>query len=124
MDFMTSVRTCLGKYATFSGRAQRSEYWWFVLFNFIGSIILNIIDTAIIGMPALSIVWALGLLLPALSVSVRRMHDLDKSGWWILVAFIPLLGFILIIYWFVQRGSEGPNRFGADPLAGARYAAA
>ncbi|PWK59889.1 DUF805 domain-containing protein [Roseicyclus mahoneyensis] len=124
MDFMTSVRTCLGKYATFSGRAQRSEYWWFVLFNFIGSIILNIIDTAIIGVPALSIIWALGLLLPALSVSVRRMHDLDKSGWWILVAFIPLLGFILIIYWFVQRGTEGPNRFGSDPLASGRYAAA
>jgi len=124
MDFMTSVRTCLSKYATFTGRAQRSELWWFVLFNFVGSIILNVVDTTIFGMPALSVIWSLGLLIPGIAVAVRRMHDLDKSGWWILIVFIPLIGIILYIYWFVQRGTVGANRFGSDPLSGTGYAAA
>ena len=124
MDFMTAVRTCLSKYVTFSGRAQRSEFWWFYLFNIIGSVVTNIIDTSIIGMPATSILWMLGLLLPGIAVSVRRMHDLDKSGWWIFIVLIPIVGIILYIYWFVQRGTVGDNRFGPDPLAGEGYAAA
>jgi len=124
MDFTTSVRTCLEKYATFTGRAQRSELWWFVLFNFVGSIILNVVDTAILGMPALSVLWSLGLLIPGIAVAVRRMHDLDKSGWWIFIVLIPLIGIILYIYWFVQRGTIGANRFGPDPLAGSGYATA
>ena len=124
MDFMTAVRSCLSKYVTFSGRAQRSEFWWFYLFNIIGSVVTNIIDTSIIGMPATSILWMLGLLLPGISVSVRRMHDLDKSGWWIFIVLIPIVGIILYIYWFVQRGTVGSNRFGPDPLAGQGYAAA
>lgn len=124
MDFPTAVRTALGKYATFSGRAQRSEFWWFYLFNVIGSVIVNVIDTAVIGIPALSIVWMLGMLIPGIAVSVRRMHDLDKSGWWIFIVLIPIVGIILYIYWFVQRGTVGPNRFGDDPLAAGGYAAA
>ncbi len=118
MDFKTAVRTCLENYTNFTGRAQRSEFWWFVLFNFIGSAILNFVDTAIIGMPALSIIWMLGLLIPGIAVSIRRMHDLDKSGWWILIPLVPIVGVILYIYWAAQRGTVGPNRFGPDPLAG------
>ncbi|WP_345229517.1 DUF805 domain-containing protein [[Roseibacterium] beibuensis] len=115
---MTAVRTCLSKYVDFSGRAQRSEFWWFYLFNIIGSAVANVIDTAVLGFPALSLIWMLGLILPGIAVSVRRMHDLDKSGWWIFIILIPIVGVILYIYWFVQRGTVGPNRFGPDPLAG------
>jgi len=124
MDFKQAVQTCLNKYADFAGRAQRSEFWWFVLFNFIGSIVLNIIDTAILGVPALSILWTLGLLIPGIAVSIRRMHDLDKSGWWILIPLVPIVGIILYIYWAAQRGTAGANRFGPDPLAGRGYATA
>lgn len=121
MDFMSAVRSCLNNYVTFSGRAPRSEYWWFFLFNIAGSVVANIVDIALmgtLGFPIFSIAWTLGLILPAIAVSVRRMHDLDKSGWWIFISLVPILGFILIIYWFVSRGTEGANRFGADPLGG------
>lgn len=124
MDFMTAIRSCLDKYVTFSGRARRSEFWWFFLFNLIGSAIANVIDTGVIGLPILSIVWMLALLLPGISVSVRRMHDLDKSGWWIFIVLIPLIGFLIYVYWFIQRGTEGPNRFGPDPFDGAGYVTA
>lgn len=116
MDFMTAVKKCLNNYATFSGRAQRSEYWWFYLFNIILSVVANIIDAAI-GIPIFSIIVLLGLIIPGIAVSVRRMHDLGKSGWWIFIALIPLIGIILLIYWFVSRGTEGPNEYGPDPLA-------
>jgi uncharacterized membrane protein YhaH (DUF805 family) len=118
MDFMSAVRSCLSNYVTFSGRAPRSEYWWFFLFNIIGAVVTNVIDVSVIGMPLTSIIWSLALILPGIAVSVRRMHDLDKSGWWIFIGLIPILGLILIIYWFVSRGTEGANRFGSDPLGG------
>lgn len=124
MDFKQAVQTCLNKYATFTGRAQRSEFWWFVLFNFIGSIVLNTIDTTMFGMPALSVLWTLGLLIPGIAVSIRRMHDLDKSGWWILIPLVPIVGIILYIYWAAQRGTVGSNQYGPDPLAGQGYATA
>jgi uncharacterized membrane protein YhaH (DUF805 family) len=130
MDFMTSVRTVLGKYVTFSGRAQRSEYWWYALFTFVTSIVLSILDGILFGVTAagqsigiLSGLFSLAVLLPSIAVGVRRLHDLDKSGWWLLLALIPILGFLVLLYFFIQRGTEGPNRFGPDPLAGGRYAA-
>lgn len=120
MDFQTAVRTVLQhNYANFTGRAQRSQYWWFALFSFVGSIILNVIDAALFGANAtiLSLLWSLALLIPSIAVGVRRLHDLDKSGWWLLLALIPLIGALVLIYWFVQRGTEGDNQYGADPLA-------
>ena len=131
MGFTEAVRTVLGKYATFSGRAQRSEYWWWFLFSFIVLNICNLIDgfvvAPLLGFPAfdqeagspISLVMSLVFLLPNLAVGIRRLHDLDKSGWWCLIAFIPIIGIIVIIYWFVHRGTEGANRFGDDPLAAA-----
>lgn len=117
MDFMTAVRSCLSRYTDFEGRSQRSEFWWFFLFNIIGSAVANAIDTAILGFPVLGILWSLGLLIPGIAVSIRRMHDLDKSGWWIFIVLVPVVGFLIYLYWVVQRGTVGPNRFGADPLA-------
>jgi uncharacterized membrane protein YhaH (DUF805 family) len=127
MDFKTAILTCLNKYTTISGRAQRSEFWFFALFNLIGSVVANAMDAALIatlGFPIVSIIWLLALFLPGLCVSIRRMHDLDKSGWWILIALIPVIGILVYIYWLVSKGTDGPNRFGPDPLNEVRFATA
>ena len=118
MGFMEAVRSVIiHRYVDFQGRSPRSEYWWFFLFNIILQIVIYVIA---LGSPEvggiIGLVVGLGLFLPGLAVSIRRFHDLDKSGWWILIAFVPLIGFLLIIYWFCQRGTPGDNRFGPDPL--------
>ncbi|RYH07284.1 DUF805 domain-containing protein [Tropicimonas sp. IMCC6043] len=111
MTFQDAVKTCLTqKYVDFSGRARRSEYWWFVLFVFIGNIIFGII-----GIDLLGALWSLALLLPGIAVGVRRLHDLDKSGWWLLIALIPLIGLLVLIYFFVQPGTRGANQYGPEP---------
>jgi uncharacterized membrane protein YhaH (DUF805 family) len=116
MDFATAVKTVLmQKYANFSGRAIRSEYWWWVLFAIIASIVLGVVDY-ILGVQLLGSIFSLATLIPGIAVGVRRLHDLDKSGWWLLIAFIPLIGFILLIYWFAQPGTPGPNRFGPPAI--------
>jgi uncharacterized membrane protein YhaH (DUF805 family) len=119
MDFMTSVRTCLNKYAVFSGRARRSEYWWFVLFNLVVNIVLSLVDLVIFGSGSsvLSLIFGLAVLIPGIAVSVRRLHDLGKSGWWLLIALVPLIGAVLLIWWFSQAGTSGDNEYGPDPLA-------
>lgn len=114
MDFTTAVKHVLGNYANFKDRARRSEYWWFYLFTVILYVVASIID-GIIGLPIFYIVTALGLLIPTIAVSVRRLHDADKSGWWLLIMLVPLIGILLLLYWFVTRGTVGPNRFGPDP---------
>jgi uncharacterized membrane protein YhaH (DUF805 family) len=124
MDFPTAVRTCLRKYATFSGRARRAEFWWFVLFNLLGSLALGLVDAAVFGaQPGAASVFqplfSLAMLLPNIAVSVRRLHDTDRTGWWYLLVLLPVIGIIVLIVWYVQRGTDGPNRFGPDPLAGA-----
>ena len=115
MEFGEAIRKCLSDYATFQGRASRSEYWYFFLFVFLVSIAANVIDGAI-GTEVLGILVGLALLLPGIAVAVRRLHDRDKSGWWYLLVFLPLIGAIILLVWFVQRGTPGSNRFGPDPL--------
>ena len=118
MDFGTAVRTVLlQKYVNFSGRAMRSEYWWYVLFVVIVAVVLAIIDNLVIGASLLGSIWSLATLLPSLGVSVRRLHDLDKSGWWLLLGFIPLIGALVLLYWFCQPGTPGDNRFGPPQIA-------
>lgn len=124
MDFKTAVTTCLKlKYMDFTGRAVRSEYWYYTLFAVIVGIVAGIIDTALglrlgeagtVGI--IGTVLNVAMLLPGLGVSVRRLHDGNRSGWWLLVAFVPIVGAFLLIYWFVQRGTVGSNNFGPDPL--------
>lgn len=116
MDFMTSVKTVLTeKFADFSGRASRSEYWWFALFNFIISIITSVVG-GILGTPIISGLVALALLIPGIAVGVRRLHDIDKSGWWLLIAFVPIIGILVLLYFLVIKGTTGSNRFGEDQL--------
>ena len=109
MNFMDAVKTCLTKYASFSGRATRSEYWWFILFVAILqgiTIPLNEIIQAIV---------ILALLLPTLAVAVRRLHDINRSGWWYFIVFLPLFGVLALIYWFVCEGTQGANDYGNPP---------
>lgn len=111
----------LKKYATFSGRAARSEYWYFTLFNALISIGLIILDRVIgtynaeAAMGTLSSLYSLAVLIPSLAVSVRRLHDIGRSGWWFLLAFIPLIGALVLIYFMVQDSQAGNNQYGANP---------
>jgi len=112
MGFADAVRTCLSKYVDFQGRAMRSEFWWFALFNIIVQVVTTIIDRGVLNYPILSTIATLALILPGLAVSVRRLHDTDRSGWWLLISFIPLIGAIVLIVWYCTKGTEGANRFG------------
>jgi uncharacterized membrane protein YhaH (DUF805 family) len=114
MNFGEAVKSALSKYATFSGRARRSEYWYFFLFNLIVSVVTGIIDAAI-GNLALGIIVGLALLLPGLAVGVRRLHDTDRSGWFLLLGLIPLVGIIILIVFFCQDSKPGTNAHGPSP---------
>jgi len=117
MDFTTAVRTALlERYADFRGRSSRSEYWWFVLFNILVQIFLNLLTSMAAAFAFLSLIVMLGLLVPGIAVGVRRLHDLGKSGWWLLLGFIPIVGAIVLIYWFIQPGEDQPNDWGPNPL--------
>ena len=111
MNMIEAVKAVFSKYATFEGRARRSEYWWFVLFSFIIAVVLNLISPGLLGG-----IWSLAMLLPSLAVGARRLHDIARSGWWLLIGFIPLIGLIVLIVFFVKPGQTGANRFGANPL--------
>lgn len=104
MTFGESISICFKKYATFEGRASRSEYWWFVLFTFLGSATAGIIGQALSGL------FSLAVLLPSLAVGARRLHDTDRSGWFLLLWFIPFIGWIVLVIFAVQDSKE-PNRF-------------
>ena len=114
MDFGQAISTCFKKYADINGRAQRSEYWWFFLLN----VIVNIAGTTLFGDGLISVLITLALLVPAISVGVRRLHDTNRTGWWMLAFIIPLLGLVLALFWLTKRGTVGPNQYGDDPLGG------
>jgi uncharacterized membrane protein YhaH (DUF805 family) len=130
MTFAEAIKNNFSKYATFSGRAPRSEFWWWALFTFIANLILGGIDIAVFGTATfgpgsfeahtnfspLAGIFSLVVLLPSISVAVRRLHDTDRSGWWWWLALIPLVGIIILIVWWATVGTRGPNRFGEDPL--------
>jgi uncharacterized membrane protein YhaH (DUF805 family) len=125
MQFTDAVRSVIvERYADFQGRAQRSEFWWFALFYFLLSLAVGMVGAASDTLGGiLNVVVSLGLLLPSLAVSIRRLHDTDRTGWWILLYLLPVIGTIVLIIFFVQRGTVGHNRFGPDPLgAAARFA--
>ncbi|WP_121630778.1 DUF805 domain-containing protein [Tropicibacter alexandrii] len=98
-------------YVNFSGRSNRGEYWWAFLAIFLISLGLSFLDMAL-GIGLLGGLFSLATLLPGLAIGARRLHDIDKSGWWLLIGLIPLVGFLVLIYFFVQPPNPGPNRFG------------
>jgi uncharacterized membrane protein YhaH (DUF805 family) len=120
MDFVSAIKSGFSKYATFSGRASRSEYWFWILFAFLVIGAGGIVDEALlpnVESGLLAPLIALALLLPNIAVAVRRLQDLDRSGWWLLIYFTGI-GAIVLLVWFCMKGTTGSNRFGADPLGG------
>jgi uncharacterized membrane protein YhaH (DUF805 family) len=111
----------LKKYTVFSGRAQRAEYWYFVLFNMLVGVGLSMIDQATgtldaeTGVGLLGGLYSLAVLLPSLGVSVRRLHDTDRSGWWMFILLIPVIGVIALLVFFVQDSTAGTNEYGDNP---------
>lgn len=121
MSFGESVKTCFQKYVTFKGRARRSEYWWFWLLNLIVSIVTLVLDYKLdminieLCLGALSGLYTLIVFLPRLAVSVRRLHDTGHSGWYYLLTFIPILGALFLLYFFVSDSAPEENRYGKSP---------
>ncbi len=120
MEFIESIQTVYSKYVSFSGRASRSEYWWFQLFYIIVAIVITFVSYLVSDSNFILTIWELGNILPLLAVGVRRLHDIDRSGWWCLIGLIPLVGWILLLVWVCTEGTAGDNRFGADPLPATR----
>lgn len=116
MTFQQAITSCYSHYVTFSGRASRSEYWFFALYHFL--IVLFCMMGFSLGL-GYSLLW-LSLLvnfLPAISVLVRRLHDTDRSGWWYWIGLVPIVGPILLLVWLCTRGTSGGNGYGPDSLA-------
>jgi uncharacterized membrane protein YhaH (DUF805 family) len=109
----------LKKYAVFNGRSRRKEYWFFFLFNIIISLVLGFIDgivgTSSGGIGLLGGLYVLAVLIPGIGVAVRRLHDTGRSGWWLLIAFVPIVGAIVLIVFMVQDGTPGENAYGKNP---------
>ena len=112
--FVTAVRTCFSRYAVFTGRANRAEYWLFVLFCLLGSLVIAIFEGTISDGDStyLSAFFTLAVFLPSLAVQVRRLHDTDRTGWWAALALIPVVGSLILIWFCIQKGTAGTNRFG------------
>jgi len=120
VDFPEAVKLGFQRYIDFSGRSSRAEYWWFTLFIVLVAVIVTAVDTVVLGtdlrdIGLLSTVWDLATLIPSLAIGVRRLHDIDKSGWWILLWFVLVIGWIVLLVWAIKRGDRGPNKYGPDP---------
>lgn len=123
--FVTAVK----KYAVFSGRSRRREYWYFGLFYLIFYVVLAIVDGITgsfdfrSGLGLFTGIWTLALLIPSIAVSVRRLHDTGRRGWWILLGIIPVIGAIILIVFLAQDSEAGTNRFGPNPKSPERSVA-
>ena len=106
---------CWKKYVEFSGRARRLEYWMFVLFNILASVAIAVVDAILGTSGALGGLYSLAVLLPSLAVTFRRLHDTDRSGWWLLICLIPLVGAIVFLVFLCLDSKPGANRFGPNP---------
>jgi len=113
VTFVESIKTCLSKYAAFEGRAGRPEFWWFMLFQFLVTLAISFVSQTLAGLASLA------LLLPIIAAQARRLHDIGKSGWLMLIGLIPLIGWIIVIYWSVQPGAQGANEYGQAPATAA-----
>ncbi len=111
MDFSEAVRTCVAKYADFNGRATRAEYWWFMLFIVLLTVLLGFASDM------LSSLFCLAMLLPSIAAAARRLHDTGRTGWWQLLGLLPVIGWIWLIVLLAMQGEPRPNPYGPAPLA-------
>ena len=129
MNFVDAVKSAFARFADFATRSSRSEYWWFMLFYFLVGLVVSPIEFTIEfsvfgqGMEMTSgiidLLVFLVFIVPTISVTGRRLHDIGRSGWWLLIVLIPLIGALILLYWAVKPGEDGDNRFGANPLSAA-----
>ena len=118
MSFTEAIQSVFSQYATFSGRARRSEYWYFALFSGIINGVLSLLSNMTNGsglITAVSAIVSLALLVPSLAVGVRRLHDIGKPGPWLLLALVPLVGGIILIIWCCKDSDPGDNEYGPNP---------
>lgn len=108
MNFLDAIKTCFSKYATFQGRARRSEYWFWALFTFLIAITIGLI-------PIIGFIINLALVIPSIAACVRRLHDTGRSGWLYLLNLIPLVGGIILLVFCVQDSHPGANQYGPNP---------
>lgn len=117
MSLKEAVTSVFSKYAAFSGRARRSEYWYFVLFEIIVGLILGVVGL-LIGESAVKVIdglWSLAILVPTLALTWRRLHDIGKSGGWFFISLVPLVGEILLLVWMCRDSQPGSNQYGPNP---------
>ena len=121
MDFVSAISTCMvKKYADFSGRASRSEFWFFTLFLFLAGFVSTIIDIMILNfhpddLGPINLIVSVITLIPAIAVAARRLHDVNQSGWWQLI-ILTVIGIPVYLYWVISRGTNGNNDYGTDPI--------
>ena len=118
MTFAEAVRSGFDHYVKFDGRASRPAFWWWFLFGVLVGIGASIIDAIIGSFGVVSGLAALALLLPNLSVAIRRLHDTDHTGWWVLIGLIPIIGFIVLLVFYLRQSDLGENRYGPPPADG------
>jgi uncharacterized membrane protein YhaH (DUF805 family) len=118
VTFAEAVRSGFDHYAKFDGRASRPAFWWWFLFGLLVGIGASIIDAIIGSFGVVSGLAALALLLPNLSVAIRRLHDTDHTGWWVLIGLIPIIGFIVLLIFYLRQSDPGENRYGPPPADG------
>ncbi len=120
MDPVQAVKSVFSKYATFQGRARRSEYWWFALFSLVASVVAAVLDNLLFNRAygsygVFGVIVTLGLIVPSLAVAWRRLHDTDRSGAWYFIGLIPLVGTIILLVFLCTDSKPQPNRFGPSP---------
>ncbi len=129
MSFTDAVSSGFRQYVGFSGRARRSEFWWWVLFTFLVAIVANLLDAilgtrivlgedgvvALVNVSVVSNLTSLALFLPSLAMAIRRLHDSGRTGWWVLIALVPLVGFIVLLVFYLSDSQAGPNVHGPNP---------
>ena len=122
MTFQDSIKSCFNKYASINGRATRSEYWYWILFVILVSVFTLIIDVSLLGssiddeFAPLNSIWSLAVFIPGITVTVRRFHDVNRSGWWILI-ILTVIGIIPYFYWLVKGSDATENSFGPSSLS-------
>ena len=135
MGFIDSIKSGFIRYVDFTTRSSPSEYWWWILFAWLTAIILIVVNSILFGPTIeqsnsgeiiqsydggiLGSIFVLVVLIPTISITCRRLHDIEKSGWWQLIGIIPLVGWLIMLIWLIRPGYFGENMFGANPLASA-----
>ena len=120
MGFIETIEVCFTKYFNFSGRARRSEYWFFALFTLLTTSFFVYFEGYMGIFPntdqaILANIFSLLVIIPSIAVGVRRLHDTNHSGWWLLLSFVIIIGWVVLLIWYCKNSDEGDNRFGSNP---------